>query len=202
MASPQTLSAPLPKENSTHTAPPGPTRASARPAYTMPPMHSPYSWVPPTAARAQIARSRRPSPFGPLRRPLHRPRLHHFLRHMAPPISCIFFIVEGSSPQISSFGGTWVPELETRLARSFKFDGFQAASRVQIARSRSPSSIGALHWRFWRPRAHRFLWHMAPDRVTPSNQRLWPAGLHDVSHAVLRLHGFPPASRVQIPRSR
>ena len=85
---------------------PAATSAYAPPAYTTSPMHSPYSWVPPTAARAQIARSRRPSPFGPLRRPLHRPRLHRFLRHMAPPLLCISSIVEGSSPQISSFQGT------------------------------------------------------------------------------------------------
>ena len=83
---------------------PAATSASARPAYTTSPMHSPYSWVPPTAARAQIA-TRRPSSIGPLRRPLRRPRLHRFLRHMAPPLLCISFIVEGSSPQISSFNG-------------------------------------------------------------------------------------------------
>ena len=87
MASPQTSFVPLLKANSIHIAPPGPTRASGRRAYTTSPMYFPYSWVPPRAEWAQIPR----------------PRLHRFLRHMTPLILCISSIVEGSSPQISSF---------------------------------------------------------------------------------------------------
>ena len=69
-------------------------------------------------------------------------------------------------------GGTWVPEFETLLTRSFKFHGFQAASRVQMARSRWASSIGTLHWPLRRPRLHRSLRQTAPiprrpDRPAP-----------------------------------